>query len=313
MKWLVAFPLVLVAICALLTIQPTAAFTSTSLVVQVYSDGSVLATQSLAVNTSAGSVGIPLLSPVLSDVVATDQNGSPLSWRITGNNITVYTLGASDITLSYETLDLTNKTGTVWTLGFVTEYNTTVVLPKSSSVTSISGTPYSLQVVAGSPVATVMPGSWKIDYGIPIGNPQTSATTVVGTSGGTGTSTSTGGTPGGGTGGGPGGGILGLTQAQFEELGVVIVLAAVVAAGFLLWRRRQGLGLQGEELRPDDVKVIAFIQESGGKVLEPEIRMKFGLPKTSGWRQIKRLERMGYVKVTKIGSQNQIELVKSGK
>jgi uncharacterized membrane protein len=58
---------------------------------------------------------------------------------------------------------------------------------------------------------------------------------------------------------------------------------------------------------------LNFIQEKGGKVLEPEIRTKFALPKTSAWRQIKRLERFGYVKVTKIGSQNQIELVKERK
>jgi uncharacterized membrane protein len=65
------------------------------------------------------------------------------------------------------------------------------------------------------------------------------------------------------------------------------------------------------ELRPDDAKVIGFISEKGGKVMEPEIRTKFALPKTSAWRQIKRLERLGHIKVTKIGSQNQIELVKS--
>jgi len=35
------------------------------------------------------------------------------------------------------------------------------------------------------------------------------------------------------------------------------------------------------------------------------------LPKTTAWRQIKRLERLGYVTVTKIGSQNQIEIVKN--
>ena len=77
-----------------------------------------------------------------------------------------------------------------------------------------------------------------------------------------------------------------------------------------LRRRRAPLEPQGVELRPDDVKVIEFISEKGGKVLEPEIRMRFALPKTSAWRQIKRLERLGYVRVTKIGSQNQIELLK---
>ncbi|MBI3840744.1 MAG: hypothetical protein HY297_02115 [Thaumarchaeota archaeon] len=59
------------------------------------------------------------------------------------------------------------------------------------------------------------------------------------------------------------------------------------------------------------MQVLNFIQEKGGKVLEPEIRMRFALPKTSAWRQIKRLERLGYLKVTKIGSQNQIEFLKN--
>ncbi|MDA4126248.1 MAG: winged helix DNA-binding protein, partial [Thaumarchaeota archaeon] len=70
------------------------------------------------------------------------------------------------------------------------------------------------------------------------------------------------------------------------------------------------LGPISGELRPDDVQVLNFIQEKGGKVLEPEIRTRFALPKTSAWRQIKRLERLGYVKVTKIGSQNQIEILR---
>jgi uncharacterized membrane protein len=89
-------------------------------------------------------------------------------------------------------------------------------------------------------------------------------------------------------------------------------VTALVAGGALLHLRRRNAPLEPQnlELRPDDVKVIEFISEKGGKVLEPEIRMRFALPKTSAWRQIKRLERLGYVKVTKIGSQNQIELLK---
>lgn len=183
MKRSVAFSVALAIMAALSFAQAASAFTSNSLVVQVYSDGSVLVTQSLAVGSSSGSVNVPLLSQVLSDVVATDQNGSPLSWTISGSNITIYALGATAITLSYETLDLTNKTGTVWTLAFVTEYDSTVVLPKSSTVSSVSGTPYSLTVQGGSPVATVSPGKWEISYGVPLGSLQTSTTTGGGTTG----------------------------------------------------------------------------------------------------------------------------------
>ena len=64
---------------------------------------------------------------------------------------------------------------------------------------------------------------------------------------------------------------------------------------------------QNTEFRPDDIQVLNYITEKGGKVFEQEIRLRFTLPKTSAWRQIKRLERLGYVKVYKVGSQNQIE------
>jgi uncharacterized membrane protein len=105
--------------------------------------------------------------------------------------------------------------------------------------------------------------------------------------------------------------VVGLDQTQLELAGGVVA-AGVVGLLLVRWRRgRVDLGPGGKDLRPDDLQVISFIQEKGGKVLEPEIRTRFALPKTSAWRQIKRLERLGYVKVTKIGSQNQIELLKN--
>ena len=86
--------------------------------------------------------------------------------------------------------------------------------------------------------------------------------------------------------------------------------AAIVSGLFYFWWKRRQKATSVGELRPDDIRVLDFIREKGGRVIEPEVRMKFALPKTSAWRQIKRLERLGYVKVAKIGSQNQIELLK---
>ena len=103
------------------------------------------------------------------------------------------------------------------------------------------------------------------------------------------------------------------SPSPLQPLSLAAIATAIVAAGALLYLKRPWNApedAKSPELRPDDVKVIEFISEKGGKVLEPEIRMRFALPKTSAWRQIKRLERLGYVKVTKIGSQNQIELLK---
>jgi hypothetical protein len=187
------------------------------LVVQVYADGSAYITQGLMVNSSSSSIQVPLLSSVLSNVLATDQNGSPLSFSVSGSNITVYTLGATRVTLKYDTLNLTSKTGTVWTLQFVTSYNTTVVLPKLSTLSYTSGSPYSLQTVNQSPVLSIAAGSWKFGYGVSIGSISTNSTQ------------------------GPGG-VVALNWWQLELVGAV----AVAAVGGLLlvrwWRGRVDLG-----------------------------------------------------------------------
>jgi uncharacterized membrane protein len=280
-----------VAALMLAVVQPAMAFTSHSLTIQVYPDGYLTVTQRISLSSSSSSVQIPLLSSVGSDLVATDQNGSPLSYQFSssGSNITVYTLGATSVTLRYDTDSLTSKNGTVWTLKFSTFYNSTVILPQYSSITYVSGVPDSVNLTRESPEATLLPGTWTIVYGVSISGVPGSSNT-----------TSTAGTPGGAGG-----------QPQLLEEAAIGAAVAVLAAlvGWRLWKRR-GPGDGGKELRPDDRQVLNFIQEKGGKVLEPEIRMKFALPKTSAWRQIKRLERLGYVKVTKIGSQNQIEVVR---
>jgi uncharacterized membrane protein len=268
---------------------------STSLALTVYSDGYVHVAQTFAVDPKATSVLLPILSPSVSDLVATDQNGAPLSYGFgtTGDNITVYTLGASSVTLRYDTSDLTSKNGTVWTLSFDSTSNSTLVFPPSSTLVSTSGTPYSIGEAGGSPTLSLSSGLWVVSYGVPFSETSSTLTEASSTSSGTGTTGPA------GTGGGD----------QLELGAGIAFLAAAIVAVFFLRRRRRLVPVKGD-LRPDDVQVLNFIREKGGKVLEPEIRTKFALPKTSAWRQIKRLERMGYVRVTKIGSQNQIELAR---
>ena len=286
--------ILLVGVIVLLSLAPSSfAYTNKSLSLRVYSDGYVYVTQALSADSRASSVQVTLLSPTVSNLVATDQNGSPLSYGFTsgGTNITVYTLGATEVTLRYDTNALTAKNGTVWTLAFDVGYNSTVILPQLSTLSSISGTPYSLNVTNTSPEVFIPLGTWKISYGVSIGALTTNSTS-------TGSS---------GTGAPP----LEIGQLQLEELAAVVAVAVVAVLAVRWWRGRLDLGPQGADLRPDDVQVLNFLQEKGGRVLELEIRTKFALPKTSAWRQIKRLERLGYVKVTKMGSQNQIELLKN--
>ena len=294
--------LVLAAVVLLLSSTPAAVGAGGgTLSLTVYADGYVHVSQTLPVATNATSVQVRLLSPAVYDLVATDQDGSPLSYGFApgGSNITVYTLGASLVALGYDTSSLTSKNGTVWTLAFASAYNSTLVLPPLSTLSLASGTPYpapySINKTGESIELALAPGSWDVSYGVPFSEVTSAETSATGT--GT-TGTSTAGSNPGGSGG------LGL-----EAVAGALALAAAVGAAFALWRRRGSMTGKGE-LRPDDVQVLDFVRSRGGKVLEPEIRTRFALPKTSAWRQIKRLERLGYVRVTKVGSQNQIELLR---
>ncbi len=283
--------ILLAALLLLLSPASYASTTSRSLVLRVYSDGYVGVSQTLSVDSKATSVQVPLLATPIYDLVATDQNGSPLSYGPPGGkNITVYTVGATEVNLSYDTDNLTAKEGIVWTLAFTSLYNSTVVLPQDSTLGSVSGTPYSINQTDMYPEMTLASGTWKISYGVPISVTTTSTSQGPSTTGGS-------------------GGPFGLSAQEAWEIGGAAGLIVAVALLYWWWRSRRVIS-SAEGLRQDDVQVLNFIRENGGKVLEPEIRMKFALPKTSAWRQIKRLERLGYVKVTKIGSQNQIEILK---
>ena len=85
----------------------------------------------------------------------------------------------------------------------------------------------------------------------------------------------------------------------------------MLAAAFLVLRRRRPSGADPSALRPDDIEILRFIRDRGGKVVEAEIRERFSVPRTTAWRQAKRLEQFGYLRVSKLGSQNQLELIRN--
>ena len=64
------------------------------------------------------------------------------------------------------------------------------------------------------------------------------------------------------------------------------------------------------EMREDDKEIVKFISENGGQALESELRKKFLQPRTTMWRAVKRLERLGIIEITKKDLQNLVILKK---
>ena len=156
---------------------PNYTMTSTSLIVS--GDGSTGVNQTLSVPQNVTSVGIPLFAKQVGNVLAVNQDGSPLSYSINGVNITLYTLGATRVSLSYDTDSLTTKQGTVWQMTFTSPFDTSLTLPFQSTLLSFSGTPTSLSSVNGSPSLVLSAGSWQVSYGLSLlGSTSTKASTT---------------------------------------------------------------------------------------------------------------------------------------
>jgi uncharacterized membrane protein len=96
---------------------------------------------------------------------------------------------------------------------------------------------------------------------------------------------------------------------SYVALLAALLLVSLLGAALYVWRRRRGPSLA--TLRPEDLEMLRFIRDKGGKTTELELRERFSLPRTSQWRQVKRLEQVRYVKVTKSGQQNVVELRRS--
>jgi len=271
-------------------------------------DGDAVVNQTLSVPQNATSVTIPLLSSQIGDVYSADQAGTAISFEVSSQNITIYTLGVTLVYLSYESESLTSKSGSLWTLDYSWSANSTLELPYESTVLSISDLPLSISALNGSPVLVLGPGTWEVSYGLAIGTSQT--TSSVQTSSSTRNSPSTSSTS---------ARTLTTSGSSNPQSGsfVLPILAAVAAAlvavgAYLVLRRRRRPGPYGPDaLRPDDMEMLRFIRDKGGKVVEAEIRERFSVPRTSAWRQTKRLEQLGYIRIRKVGSQNQLELVKT--
>jgi uncharacterized membrane protein len=247
--------------------------------VTVYRDGVAHVTLVASVDPAEPSITLKLFSSSPYNVLALDEENSPLSYDVSGLNITVYTLGASKLTLEYDTDALTSKSAGVWTVSLTTPFQLNLTLPEGATILYFNAPPASIKTKAGKLTLSLPPGSWEISYMLeaaappqPPPSPQPSP------------------------------------QPTFQPLQLVLAVlcvAAVVAAVLVLFRRSRRL----EALRREEAEVIRFLRERGGRALEAELREAFpNIPKTSMWRLVKRLEKRGILTVKKVGMQNVVQL-----
>jgi len=259
--------------------------------ISVYRDGIAHVSCAISVNSTVASVSLALLGAA-DNILVTDEKGQILRYDLTPKNILIYTLGASRVVLEYDTSEITSKEGPVWTVKLNLASQGKVILPSDASVIYLNEKPVSIGAQNGRPVLTLRRGVWEISYVIPV-RTTTSATerSVTGTE----TVSTTSALP---------------SVAWPSPVTLVIAVALVTALALalrLLLRRRPSL--PSEQISHADKEVLELIRSKGGRIFESELRDLLGIPKTSAWRRVKKLERLGLLRTRKIGSQNEIELV----
>jgi uncharacterized membrane protein len=250
---------------------------TTQLEVAVYRDGVARVRQVVSVNATVQSISFALLGEA-GDVLVRNEKDEILQYDLTTKEITIYTLGASSANLEYYTSTLTRKNGPVWTIELSLPVSGKVILPDEASIVYLSDKPTTIEAGDSRPILTLIQGPWEISYIIPL---KTSTSTTSRPSP-TPLSNDT---------------ITGVVGA----LGVLLFL--FVTALFL--HRRH---LQSDQLSQIDTQVLNVIRSRGGRIFESELRDLLGIPKTSTWRHVKKLEKIGLLRTRKIGSQNEIVL-----
>lgn len=255
----------------------------------VYRDGVSVISQNITVIEIVPQVTVDLLSEEAENVLVGDEAGAPLGYQIHNATITIDTLGATSVFFTYQTTQLTDKDGPIWSFNLSLNNPASIILPDRSTIIFLNEIPDSITTLQNRTALSVGEGDWLIRYILPLQvlPGQSDIDPVPGSEG----------------------------PFTFVDNNLLlpVVVAAILIGGIAIYVRRSGRNLRhpSVNLRPEEEQVLRFIKEQGGIVLESELRKRFILPKTSMWRMAKRLERAGLVKINRVGLQNEIELVKS--
>ncbi|HDQ05955.1 MAG TPA: hypothetical protein ENN36_04440 [Candidatus Bathyarchaeota archaeon] len=138
---------------------------------QIYRDGLVRVTQTLSVNETLPEVSLPLLHSSADNFIVLDENQTVLDYEVDGTNLTVFTLGATSVSLQYDTDSLTRKDFEVWTFLVDTPYNLTVQLPAESTVVYLNQLPTAIDTEDTKITLSLFPSQWEISYVFPLTSP----------------------------------------------------------------------------------------------------------------------------------------------
>jgi uncharacterized membrane protein len=255
-----------------------------TMTIKVYRDGLTHVTQTLIVDSLLPEVVLPLLSSSVENLIILDENQLAVDYQQNTTNLTVFTLGASRVSVEYDTISLTNKEADVWTLILNHPYNLTVSLPKNSTIVYLNQVPTTIDTAGEELSLSLYPGQWEVSYIVPLQlEVQNNGAWAI--------------------------------PIEYLIAAAIAVSVAILIVIFVVRRKRtinvKKVLSRHPDLVREDIAVIEFLAEKDGKAFEAEIRERFpDMPRTSLWRLVRRLEGLELVEIKRIGLENQVQLKK---
>jgi uncharacterized membrane protein len=269
----------------------------------IYSDGSTHVNSEISLNPLDPDYSVELFGTEIDNFVAEDENGFFLSSEIQGDMVIVETLGASTLTIDYDTHDLISKQGRIWSFNIDSPIDYNLRMPKNIVIVGMSNYPLSMEIIDDQSHLSLPSGPLEINYFFGVSTSPPNPTPPDSS-----------------------------FDNSFLYVGGGIAVAVIIAALFIK-RSKQVIRkdqvkatahleidekpLDTEtifklrpELRQDDKELVNFISSNGGQAFESELRKKFLQPRTTMWRAVKRLERYGIIEIEKKELQNLVKLKK---
>ena len=296
-------PLILAGLIVVaLTIPMQTSFSSTrTLDLTIQSDGSTHISSQIDVDSS--NFELSLFGSSIDNFIAIGESGSSLSEEIIDDKAIIDTLGSSSISVDYDIHDLISKEGRVWTFSFDSPSNYSLLMPENSVIIGMNVLPNNMEQIDEQIKLELFSGPAQIDYifGVIPESPTTNQPEYT---------------------------------LDFVTAGLIIgpIIAASIGAAILIKKKQsksssqvyvtESSEKQSESksldtdtifnlrpaMREDDKEIVKFISENGGQVFESDLRKKFLQPRTTMWRAVKRLERLGIVEIYKKDLLNMVKL-----
>lgn len=169
---MLAFILVLLITLTSVTLLPCGIadseemYTPANLDFKVYSGGAVLVEYGINVDQTYPSVNITLYGEVIENLLVVDGLGLPLDHFFVNESLSVYSLGAEQVLITYLTQDLTEKTGRYWTLSLNTSIDSFITLPIEGHIVSLNKVPEVIESFGSQIQLLMSEGLIEITYAI---------------------------------------------------------------------------------------------------------------------------------------------------